>query len=85
MIVEAKTTSDLVAKEGEFVTLLCNVSGRPEPTIMWRREGNAILPGGGVVRLVSERTTPVIIACLIWIYLLRVVPDTLNKFLARNR
>ena len=53
MIVEAKTTSDLVAKEGEFVSLLCNVSGRPEPTIMWRREGNAILPGGGV-RLVSE-------------------------------
>ena len=85
MIVEAKTTSDLVAKEGEFVSLLCNVSGRPEPTIMWRREGNAILPGGGVVRLVSKGIIPVTIACLMWIYLLHFVSDIFNKILSSNR
>lgn len=49
IILEEFSTSDMTVKEGDFVPLRCNASGRPYPTIMWRREGNAIVPGGGVI------------------------------------
>lgn len=44
----------MTVKEGDFVPLRCNASGRPYPTIMWRREGNAIVPGGGVIVMVGR-------------------------------
>jgi hypothetical protein len=42
----AKTSSDTVVKQGDNVDLLCNATGRPHPTIMWSRIGNALLPIG---------------------------------------
>lgn len=49
IILEEFSSSDMTVKEGDSVPLRCNASGRPYPQMMWRREGNAILPGGGVV------------------------------------
>ena len=33
-----KTSSDITVNEGEDATLVCHASGRPQPTIVWRRE-----------------------------------------------
>ena len=33
-----KTSSDTTVNEGEDATLVCHASGRPLPTIIWRRE-----------------------------------------------
>ena len=33
-----KTSSDTTVNEGEDATLVCHASGRPQPTIIWRRE-----------------------------------------------
>ncbi|CAD5124344.1 DgyrCDS12633 [Dimorphilus gyrociliatus] len=48
-----KTSSDENVAEGdEDVVLQCFATGRPSPTIVWRRQGNAVLPPpGGVERL----------------------------------
>ncbi len=42
----------MTIKEGDTETLKCNATGRPTPTLLWRREGNAILPGGGILFMV---------------------------------
>ena len=47
-------SSDITVKEGKKFALICNATGRPQPTLVWRRQGNAILPGGGVVKLVRH-------------------------------
>ncbi|ELT92279.1 hypothetical protein CAPTEDRAFT_224751 [Capitella teleta] len=52
-ILDSESSSDTSVKEGDMLPLRCNASGRPFPTIMWRREGNAILPGGGVRKMGS--------------------------------
>jgi neurotrimin len=52
-ILDSISTSDTTIKEGDMLQMKCNASGRPTPTIMWRREGNAILPGGGVRKMAS--------------------------------
>lgn len=56
LILEAESSSNVFAKENDYVPLRCNASGRPQPTIMWRRQGNAILPGGGVRHIVSKQS-----------------------------
>lgn len=33
-----KTSSDTTVNEGEDATLVCHATGRPLPTIIWRRE-----------------------------------------------
>ena len=43
----------MTIKEGDTETLKCNATGRPTPTLLWRREGNAILPGGGILFMVG--------------------------------
>lgn len=47
LILEGFSSNDQKPVEGDYVPLRCNASGRPYPTIMWRREGNNILPSGG--------------------------------------
>lgn len=32
------TSTDMVIREGNDVTLVCRASGYPEPYVMWRRE-----------------------------------------------
>jgi hypothetical protein len=54
IILEEFSSSDVTVREGEDLELRCNASGRPHPTIMWKREGNNILPGGGVVIMGSK-------------------------------
>ena len=41
-----QTTPDVEANEGDNVNLLCNATGRPNPTIIWSRFGGALLPIG---------------------------------------
>jgi hypothetical protein len=33
-----KTSSDTTANEGADATLVCHATGRPHPTIIWKRE-----------------------------------------------
>jgi hypothetical protein len=47
-IITDNSTQSIVTKEGEFVQMECYASGYPPPTIVWRRENNAILPTGKV-------------------------------------
>ena len=43
-----KTSKDVVAQEGENVTLVCRAKGHPTPRITWRREdGQDIVVVGG--------------------------------------
>lgn len=55
-ILDAHSSSDSVVREGENMDLNCNASGRPYPTLLWTKGGNAVLPGGGVTRLSSILT-----------------------------
>jgi len=41
-----QTSTDSTAKVGENVDLMCNATGRPQPTIEWTRLGGALLPIG---------------------------------------
>lgn len=38
VIIDEKTSTDLVVREASNVTLVCKASGYPEPYVMWRRE-----------------------------------------------
>ena len=47
MIIQKDDNDDVVAREGENVTLSCEATGHPKPLIVWRREdGDAILLNG---------------------------------------
>lgn len=45
-IITDNSTQQVVAKEGEFVSLECWANGNPQPLVVWRRENNALLPTG---------------------------------------
>jgi hypothetical protein len=45
-IISDNSTQSIVASEGQSVVMECYASGYPTPTIIWRRENNAILPTG---------------------------------------
>jgi neuronal growth regulator 1 len=45
-IISDNTTSAIVTTEGEAVEMSCHASGNPAPSIVWRRENNALLPTG---------------------------------------
>ncbi|XP_077284817.1 lachesin-like isoform X2 [Arctopsyche grandis] len=38
VIIDEKTSTDLVVREASNLTLVCKASGYPEPYVMWRRE-----------------------------------------------
>lgn len=45
-VITDNSTQAVVAKEGDFVLLECWAIGNPQPSVVWRRENNAILPTG---------------------------------------
>jgi neuronal growth regulator 1 len=45
-IITDNSTQSIVTTEGEFVQMECYAVGFPTPTIVWRRENNALLPTG---------------------------------------
>ncbi|KAL5283799.1 NEGR1.2 family protein [Megaselia abdita] len=49
IILETKTLKTHVVTEGYKLEALCQADGYPKPTISWKRENNAIMPGGGQV------------------------------------
>jgi len=49
VILETKTLKTHVVTEGFTLEALCQADGYPKPTISWKRENNAIMPGGGQV------------------------------------
>ena len=38
MIMQQKDNADIVAREGDNVTLACDAKGHPRPQVVWRRE-----------------------------------------------
>lgn len=53
-IIDAETSSDVMATEGENVSLKCRAEGHPKPNIIWRREdGKAIIFGNLEVQTVD--------------------------------
>ncbi|XP_049828521.1 opioid-binding protein/cell adhesion molecule homolog isoform X1 [Schistocerca gregaria] len=54
-ILDQPTSTDLVVREGDNVTLRCAATGSPQPTITWRREGGEPIPApdGGQVQSVE--------------------------------
>ncbi|XP_015183590.1 PREDICTED: opioid-binding protein/cell adhesion molecule homolog isoform X1 [Polistes dominula] len=54
-IVDNQTSTDMVVREGNDVTLQCSATGSPAPNITWRREdGQKILLGNGGKALTVE-------------------------------
>ena len=45
-IISDNSTQSIVASEGQAVQMECYASGYPQPTVIWRRENNALLPTG---------------------------------------
>lgn len=45
-VITDNSTQSIVATEGSAVHMECYASGNPQPTIVWRRENNALLPTG---------------------------------------
>lgn len=45
-IISDNSTQAVVAKEGESVVMECYATGNPLPSVVWRRENNALLPTG---------------------------------------
>lgn len=45
-IISDNSTQSIVASEGQSVQMECYAAGYPTPTIIWRRENNALLPTG---------------------------------------
>jgi len=53
-IIDARTSADIVVKEGSPVNLSCDARGSPRPKIMWKREdGDLIRYNGGAVSTVD--------------------------------
>lgn len=48
-ILDYPTSTDMVVREGNNVTLRCAATGTPEPTVTWRREA------GGTINLSNIR------------------------------
>ncbi|XP_026322179.1 lachesin-like [Hyposmocoma kahamanoa] len=46
-IVDSSSSSEVMIREGDNVTLHCAASGTPQPTILWRREDSALLTVNG--------------------------------------
>lgn len=56
-----QTSSDMTVREGdEDVILMCNATGRPQPTIEWRKQGGKPLPSGGVMYQGAKLAIPVV-------------------------
>lgn len=45
-VITDNSTQSVVAKQGDFVVMECYATGLPSPTVIWRRENNALLPTG---------------------------------------
>lgn len=45
-ILDYPTSTDMVIREGQNVTLRCAASGSPTPNVTWRREGGEPIPLG---------------------------------------
>lgn len=48
-IISDNSTQSIVASEGQAVQMECYAAGYPTPTIIWRRENNALLPTGELI------------------------------------
>ncbi|XP_035796453.1 lachesin-like isoform X1 [Anopheles albimanus] len=53
-ILDYPTSTDMVVREGSNVTLKCAASGSPDPSIIWRREGNEPISTGAATSLNSS-------------------------------
>jgi hypothetical protein len=42
-ILDYPTSTDMMVREGNNVTLRCAATGTPEPTVTWRREAGGII------------------------------------------
>ncbi len=45
-VITDNSTQSIVAKEGEGIQMECFATGIPQPSVVWRRENNALLPTG---------------------------------------
>jgi neuronal growth regulator 1 len=50
-IISDNSTQSVVASEGQAIQMECFASGYPTPTIIWRRENNALLPTGNLWKI----------------------------------
>lgn len=49
IILESKTLAEHIVTEGQKLEAVCQAEGFPKPSISWKREENAIMPGGGQI------------------------------------
>ena len=52
-IIDARTSADIVVKEGSPVNLSCDARGSPRPKIMWKREDGDLIRYNGGIRIIS--------------------------------
>ena len=54
-IIDARTSADIVVKEGSPVNLSCDARGSPRPKIMWKREDGDLIRYNGGIHIISFR------------------------------
>ena len=52
-IIDARTSADIVVKEGSPVNLSCDARGSPRPKIMWKREDGDLIRYNGGINIIS--------------------------------
>ena len=64
MILQQKENADIVAREGDNVTLACDAKGHPRPQVVWRREDKEDILVNGRKGSSREKSME---SCVIWL------------------
>ena len=81
MIMQQKDNADIVAREGDNVTLACDARGHPRPQVVWRREDKEDILVNGRKGIIKNT---LIILCIVLYSLIMVIKYRYLSSLTKN-